>query len=225
MIATALRRGAEDAFVVRTDEPDLSAALPELQYLEEGEQEFVRRFRATRLTPVIYERFAACIQSLLAQAARRESSPWQSSLLNIHHLLGAGGVEWLLCGSAALAIRGVEIVPRDIDLTVADQRRTVDALGHLLVEPPVKTEGQWIAEWFARAWDGTRIEWVAETRADLDDARTSDLGPEAVRRAETVSWRGLDFRVPPLDLQAAVSRERGLHDRASAIEALSRSVS
>jgi hypothetical protein len=42
-----------------------------------------------------------------------------------------------------------------------------------------------------------------------------------VRRAEIVAWRGLSFRVPPLDLQAAVARKRGLHDRASAIETLS----
>jgi hypothetical protein len=116
----------------------------------------------------------------------------------------------------------VEIVPRDIAFTVADQKATVGALGELLIEPPIKTNGEWVAEWFGRAWDGTRIEWAAETRPDLDDHDwTSDIGPDAVRRAETVSWRGLSFRVPPLDLQAAVTRERGLHDRASAIDALS----
>jgi hypothetical protein len=57
----------------------------------------------------------------------------------------------------------VQIVPRDIDFTVADHQAALDALGHLLIEPPIKTNGQWIAEWFARAWDGTRIEWAAET--------------------------------------------------------------
>jgi hypothetical protein len=33
-----------------------------------------------------------------------------------------------------------------------------------------------------------------------------------------VKWHGLWFRVPPLDLQAAVSRERGLQDRVAAID-------
>ena len=123
---------------------------------------------------------------------------------------------------APLAIRGVPIIPRDIDFTVADQQATVDALGHLLIEPPIKSNGQWVADWFGRAWDGARIEWAAGTRPDLDEHDwTSDIGPDAVRRAEAVSWRGMTFRVPPLDLQAAVSRERGLHDRVAAIEALS----
>ena len=102
---------------------------------------------------------------------------------------------------------------------MADQQATVGALGHLLIQPPIKSNGTWIAEWFGRVWDGTRIEWVAETRPDLDDHDwTSDIGPDAQRRAEPVEWHGLWFRVPPLDLQAAVSHERGLHDRAAAIE-------
>jgi hypothetical protein len=112
-------------------------------------------------------------------------------------------------------------VPRDIDLVVADHHATAAALGDLLVEPTQNSNGAWIAEWFGRGWNGTRVEWAAETRPDLDDhAWTSDVGPDAQRRAETVEWRGLRFRVPPLDLQAAVCRERGLHDRVAAIEAL-----
>lgn len=222
MIATELRRGEDDAFVVRTDEPDLQAVLPPLAYPREADREFVRRFRPSDLTPAIYERFAACAPALLAQTARRESPPWQRSLVQLHHALVAAGIEWLLSGSAALAIRGVQIVPRDIDFTVDDHQATVDALGHLLVEPPIKMNGRWVAEWFGRVWDGTRIEWAAETRPDLDDHEwTSDIGPEARRRAETVWWRGLAFRVPPLDLQAAVTRERGLDDRFAAIQALS----
>lgn len=222
MIATELRRGSrEDAFVVKTDETDLQAVLPGLAYPQEADQEFVRRFEPSGVTPTIYERFSACVPALLAQTARRESPPWESSLEALHHSLAVAGVDWMLGGSAALAIRGVRIVPRDIDFTVADQQATVDALGHLLVEPPIKTNGQWIAEWFARAWDGMRIEWAAEPRPDLDDHEwTSDIGPEAERRAEVVSWRGLGFRVPPLDLQAAVTRERCLYDRATAIDAL-----
>ena len=221
MVETELRRGGEDAFVIRTDERDFQSVLPTLAYAPEGEEEFVRRFSPSRLTPTIYERFSACVPALLAHTARHERPPWESSLARLHDLLAGEGVEWMLGGSAALAIRGVEIVPRDIDFTVADQSATVRALGDSLIEPPIKSNGGWVAEWFGRAWDGIRIEWAAETRPDLDEHEwTSDIGPDAVRRAETVTWRGLRFDVPPLDLQTAVARERGLHDRVAAIEAL-----
>jgi hypothetical protein len=218
VIRTELRREREDAFVIRTDETDLQAVLPTLAYAQEADGKFIRRFPRNKLTPSIYERFSASVPALLAHTARREAPPWENSLEHLHHLLAGANIEWMLGGSAALAIRGVKVIPRDIDFTVADQQATARALDHLLIEPPLKSNGRWIAEWFGRAWDGTRIEWAAETRPDLDDHDwTSDIGPDAERRAETVEWRGRCFRVPPLDLQAAVSRERGLHERTAAI--------
>ena len=221
MVVTELRRGHEDAFVVRTDELDFQAILPTLAYAREGDQEFVRRFSSSHATPAIYERFSAAVPALLAHTARHEPPPWESSLAHLHQLLTREHVEWMLGGSVALAIRGVEIVPRDIDFTVSDQSATAGALGDSLIEPPIKTNGGWVAEWFGRAWDGTRIEWAAETRPDLDDHDwTSDIGPDALAHAETIEWHGLPFRVPPLDLQVAVTRERGLSDRLAAIEAL-----
>jgi len=54
----------------------------------------------------------------------------------------------------------------------------------------------------------------------MDARRKSDIGPAAAARAETLEWQGLQYQLPPLDLQLAVTRERGLHDRVSAIEAL-----
>jgi hypothetical protein len=222
VVRTELRRGRDDAFVVRTEEEDFQAVLPELAYPREAEDEFVRRFPTSEPTPTIYGRFSASIERLLAQTCGRERPPWEESLQRLHHRLAAAGVEWMLGGSVALAIRGVSIVPRDIDFTVADQRATARAFSGLLIEPPLRSHGRWIAEWFGRAWDGIRIEWAAETRPDLDDHDwTSDIGPNAVARAETIEWQGLSFRVPPLDLQVAVTRERGLEERLAAIEALS----
>lgn len=223
MISTELRREHEDVFVISTDEEDLQAVLPALAYQREADREFVRRFPPSEATPTIYERFSACVGRLLAHAAGRERPPWEESLERLHRLLAANSVEWMLCGSAALAIRGVAITPRDIDFVVAEHGATAGALADLLVEPPLRSGGRWVAEWFARAWDGMRIEWAAEPRPDLDDhAWTSDIGPTATAHAETVEWHGLRFRVPPLDLQLAVTRERGLHGRVRAIEALNK---
>jgi hypothetical protein len=221
VVRTELRRGRDDAFVVRTTEGDFQAVLPGLAYAREADGQFVRRFPTSRLTPKIYERFSASIGRLLAQASERESPPWEESLERLHNRLAVAGVEWMLGGSVALAIRGVAITPRDIDFTVDDHGAAARALSQLLIEPPIRSHGRWIAEWFGRAWDAMRIEWAAETRSDLDDHEwTSDIGPDAVTRAETIEWRGLAFRVPPLDLQAAVTRERGLKERLAAIEAL-----
>jgi hypothetical protein len=221
VISTELRREGHDALVILTDEADLQAVLPALAYAAEGDREFVRRFPLRAVTPAIYGRFSACVSRLLAHAARREPPPWEESLERLRGMLDAERLEWMLGGSAALAIRGVAVTPRDIDFVVADHQATARALANFLIEPPLPSGGRWVAEWFGRAWAGTRIEWVAETRPDLDDHDwTSDIGPAAVAGAETLLWHDLRFRVPPLGLQLAVARERGLQDRVRAIEAL-----
>lgn len=224
MVVAELRRGGDDAFVVRTEHPDFQSVLPTLAYPEEAKAEFVRRFSPDPSTPAIYERFAACVPTLLAHTARHVPPPWETSLMHLHGLLAEEHIDWMLGGSSALAIRGVQIVPRDIDFTVSDHTSTAQALGNWLIEPPIYSNGDWVADWFGRAWDGTRIEWAAGTRPDLDQHEwTSDIGLDAERRSEIVTWRGLDFRVPPLDLQTAVARERGLHERVTAIEAVASS--
>jgi hypothetical protein len=221
VIATELRRGHEDAFVVRTDEPDLQAVLPALAYPEEADQEFVRRFRPSDLTPTSYERFSACVSTLLAQTARREFPPWESSLENLHHVLATAGVDWMLGG----ALRSRYAVCRSSRATSTSPSPTTKRPSTRSV---ISSSNRRSRRTDSGLRSGSRARGTARgssgqpRRADLDDHEwTSDIGPEAERRAEIVSWRGLDFRVPPLDLQAAVTRERGLHDRATAIDALS----
>jgi hypothetical protein len=217
---TELQREEEfDWFVVRTDEASLYAVLVQFGYAEKGDLQYARAFRSSPDAPVYFERFAACARDMFEQFISEVARPWERSVEHLNGLLAAGDVDWLLSGSVALAVRGVEVAPRDIDFTVAEMEPTVEALRDLIVEPPIRAYGGWHAEWFGRAWDGMRIEWVAETKPDLDQHEwTSDIGPDAVARAETIEWRGLSFRVPPLDLQLAVSRDRGLHTRVAAIE-------
>jgi hypothetical protein len=115
------------------------------------------------------------------------------------------------------------VAPRDIDLIV-DGAGAV-ALGELLapylVEPVVRNDG-WIAEWWARAFLGARVEWVGDVRSTVDVPEPADFGPVAAGQLEPVTWRGQVMRVPPLHLQLAVARRRGLSDRVRAIEGVTR---
>jgi hypothetical protein len=54
------------------------------------------------------------------------------------------------------------------------------------------------------------VEWVGGLLAAADDPEVCDFGPTAAAALETVYWRGTAIRVPPLDLQRAVSVRRGL---------------
>ena len=63
-------------------------------------------------------------------------------------------------------------------------------------------------------WDLALLAAIGRTRrAGVDDPHPSDFGPAAAERLETVSWRGHDLRVPPLEMQRQVSLRRGLGER------------
>jgi len=119
----------------------------------------------------------------------------------------------------ALAVRGLDIAPRDIDLSVsdADAHRLGAALLDHLVEPVSPTPG-WFCNWFGRAFLHARVEWVGGVDERADCPYVSDFGPTAAACVQTVTWHGYGLRVPPLDLQLDVSRRRGLTGRVAAIE-------
>ena len=58
-----------------------------------------------------------------------------------------------------------------------------------------------------------------DVNAQAEQNGPADFGPTALERSETVTWKGYEINVPPLDLQLAVSERRGLRERADLIRA------
>jgi hypothetical protein len=156
----------------------------------------------------------------LRQLAGLEPVPWQNTLEAVCPLLDGAGVDWWLTGSAALAVRGAGLTPGDLDLVVAggDAHRVGDLLLDHLVEPVSPVD--WFCDFWGRAFPGARVEWVGGVGPSADTPDVTDFGPAAEARLDTVLWHGHPVRVPPLDLQRAVSLRRGLHDRVAMIDAL-----
>ena len=111
--------------------------------------------------------------------------PWTPALRNTARRLNAKQMDWWLTGSMALAVRGVPIEPRDIDLVVAepDVTRAAEAFADVLIEPSVEAK-DWISRWFGRAWLGARVEWVAGVAEEVDQPASmygalGEAGPPA----------------------------------------------
>jgi len=168
-----------------------------------------------------YDNFQRSLDDLFRQTARVVPAPWEHALLEWVRRTEGHGLDWWLTGSAALAIRGAVVSPRDIDIVMADHdvHRAEDLLLDGLIQP-VRPMTDWVHNTFARAFLGARIEWCGGVLDRADVSFPSDQGPTATRRLETVTWQGYDIRVPPLDLHLRVSQERGLHDRVREIERL-----
>jgi hypothetical protein len=167
----------------------------------------------------IYSNFEAYAEAMVLQAARQSPVPWEQALAQLLGVIDGKGINWWLTGSAALAIRGVDLKVRDIDLVVnpPGAKSLGDLLRDCLVEPVVESK-DWVARWFGRAFLGARVEWVAGVHDWVDRPDASDFGPVAESQLEQVRWRGADLRVPPVQLQLEVTRRRGLVERAKRIE-------
>lgn len=166
----------------------------------------------------IYANFDRNIGTMLRHVAREEQVPWESALHAWLKQLEGQDVTWFLGGSAALAVRGLRVEPRDIDIITdtCGAQRLGEIFAHALVEPVVPVKG-WICDWFGRVFIEALIEWVGKVAPFVDHPEPSDFGPIAASRLERVVWKGYELRVPPLELQLAVSERRGLVQRAEAI--------
>jgi hypothetical protein len=219
-VPTLVRDGESDRVAVECDDPAFGAALAELYFQAEAGR-YVRRFPANSVTEAIFARFRASLLPLLRQTARLEPAPWGDALRETARRLDRAGADWWLTGSAALAVRGLPVSPRDLDLVVsdADAPRVAAAFEDAVIEPPVAVEG-WFCRWWGRAWLGARIEWVGGVTEAADRPEPTDFGLVAARALSEVWWQGHAIRIPPLELQREVSARRGLSDRVQLIDSL-----
>jgi hypothetical protein len=207
------RRGGQ--FLLIGIEPELQEAATELGFVPDGDA-FVRTFpEDARRLEQAWENFVRHAGTMLRQT-EEGVAPWDEALLAFVERVA--GVNWWLAGSGALAVRGIDVSPRDLDLITdaAGAQRICELLADALVEPVFASDG-WVARWWGRAFLGARVEWVAEVASSVDDPDPVDFGPTAAANLESVRWRGRTLRVPPLELQLAVAERRGLTDRVEAI--------
>ena len=206
-------------FLVSELGPSFHKASKDLGFVETVDG-FARVFDAnTQHLDQIFARFVSFAEEMILQAAGARPVPWDKALLSFLERISGENIDWWLAGSAALAIRGVDLVPRDLDIITDESgaRQLGLVLSDWLVEPVQESHG-WIARWFGRAFADARIEWVGDVEKWVDDRGPSDFGPMARSRLQTVRWSGYTIRVPPLEIQLAVCERRGLKDRAKRVQ-------
>jgi hypothetical protein len=208
-------------FVISEADPKYHDAIRHLYYEEEN-NDFVKSFPSN--APHVekcYNNFERRIEQIILQMAGFQSVPWDKALLAYLKKIGGEDIDWWLCGSGALAVRGIDITPHDIDVITdeAGAYRIGEILQDHLFEPIVDTQG-WICRVFGKAFLYAAIDIAGGINECVDKPEPSDFGPVAASRLETVKWRGYELRVPPLDLQLQHCERRGLTDRTAKIRSM-----
>jgi hypothetical protein len=210
----------EIVFVLSDVDPAYHQAVRDLGYSETNGA-FRRTLPvATRNLDHLCGNFERYAEVMVLQTARVQPVPWEQALRAFLDLVEPFEINWWLAGSAALAVRGLDVQPRDFDIVVDDaSAQTLGVvLQDYLVEPVSNVD--WFCNWWGHAFLHARFEWVGGVDARADEPLVSDFGPTAASRLEQAIWNGTMLRVPPLDLQLEASKRRGLSDRVAKIERL-----
>ena len=205
-------RGA--TFQVAAQDPAIGDVLVKMGFAR-VDQRFERTFPDSEQIHGVFANFSRGIEQMVRHQTGAATPHWELALRTAAERLD-GRVGWWLAGSAALAVRGIEVVPKDVDLAVTDAREAGKALEDLLVEP-VREMPNWVATWFGRAFCGALIEWVADVHPEIERQPPHEQGPLAAGRLEDVVWQGHHIKCTPLDLQLAVATSRGREDVARKI--------
>lgn len=150
---------------------------------------------------------------------------WRTALQHFARLAATASAEWMLVGSAASAVHGVELSPGDIDVLARTANDVVklaavlpslDMPGQLDVDPqtfvstteqPVITFGGWtFGRWFL---DGDTVE-LAHIAGVY--GRLTESGGEVWGQRRLVRWRGNLLPIVPLEVQLATMLGRGLDE-------------
>jgi hypothetical protein len=215
-LETQLRLDGEWAyFVVRTDEALSQDRLIKMGWSRTADGLFSRRLSNAGHVQSIFENFSAHLEEMIQQSARRRPIPWEEGLAEFVDRMAGSGVRWWLYGSGALAVRGIDVRPGDLDLAVDDPWLVGALLDDLLVEPITRMEG-WVADVGGRAFHGVLIEWLAGAHP-TGLTPPSEQEPATAAHLEVIPWRGRGVPVPGLDVQLAVAERRGLTERVEMI--------
>lgn len=189
-----------------------------------GEDQFKRSLSNTADIGSTHKNFARHLEEMLLQSARLCPVRWQETLDLFLRRVDGTPLRWFLYGSGALAVRGIDVQPGDLDFWVSDAYLAGRLFEDLLVEPVTVMEG-WVADFGGRAFAGCLFEWIACVHPEVDEPTPHEQGIEALNSLEFLRWNEWTLPVAPLALQLSVAERRGLTDRVASIRAYeSRSV-
>jgi len=122
-------------------------------------------------------------------------------------------------GGAALAARGVDVRPGDIDVitTMEGVDALADSYQESLVMPVATVPG--FGKWSRAFTSGIRVEWLANpARPQQGPWPLAASAWSIASPFEEIGWQNRVLRVPPLAVQRRIEVHRGQLDRVAAID-------
>ena len=134
---------------------------------------------------------------------------WEKALLHFAKICKENNIIWFLTGSGCDAVRGVKVLPHDLDVEIlsAHWKKAEKVFDEYIVEPFIETKG-WSRDNFGRlVVEGTQIDMVSDKGYDL-----------LQHDYEPYIWNGYTLWLEPFMSRYRIEIERGRQDRISSFK-------
>jgi hypothetical protein len=110
-------------------------------------------------------------------------------------------IKWWLTGSSALYVRGLNIIPHDVDVMTyfSEKEKIAAAVFNNIIEPFHFVSG-WVVKGFGVVDYGCRIDYAFEPENYVDANGYCDFGPYAENHLEEIIWHGRKIFIPDVNL-------------------------
>lgn len=208
--------GSSRTIQVLDADPDQRAALDRLGFAPD----LVQRYPpGTRHFEPAVANLRRALEEMVRQVITGSAPDWAEALADLLSRAEQAQVPLAVAGSAALAVRGIDVRPGDIDVMTTPEGADAlaDSYESDLVAPAVTIPG---FGRFGRAFiSGIRVEWLGNPPGAQDDLWPLDATRWTIASPfEEVRWKGRILRVPPLEVQRRIEVSRQRLDRVAAID-------
>lgn len=120
------------------------------------------------------------------------------------------GIKWWLAGSAALYVRGIDVLPHDIDvMTYKTEITKLKKSVENYISEPFHHVTNWVVKGFGVIYRQYRIDYAFEPEEWVDGNGYVDFGLYAQSHLEEIKWNDHTILVPPLELHIKSNLDRG----------------
>ncbi|MEI7833616.1 MAG: hypothetical protein WCJ56_10515 [bacterium] len=175
------------------------------------EHSFLKQYANVPDMEIIAGNFITHGVEMLEQLLKIRPAPWEQALSALIEKLAGTGIRWYVHGSAAMALWGMDVAPRNLDIIfpdLADFDRVRQLFLGDTIYPLERCEG----------WVAGGLGWLfVHANISLAFMNATDV-PFEMRPLAEVEWRGRKIAISPLEWLKRDNQNYGRAERVELIE-------
>lgn len=187
--------------------------------MKEGDVLYKTFSKETANIEIISKNFQSNFERVVLQRSGKEKANWQSSLKIVCEKLKNKDVNWYVSGSCALALRGIEVQPKDLNL-IFDLKdlEVVKELFKTETVLPIIHCDDWVLEEIGALYIESSVDVAFGLKDILNEPEPLDSSPYSMNNLEDIEWNGYTIKIPPVHTSLNINKRRKRLERVKLIE-------